>query len=80
MATTPTRRSSGPRAELGERLRGLAPLAQFTLSAEAMRPLVADVSAVGVAAFVAGLAYECRCNYRMVADQAVFTRRPSTGG
>jgi len=79
MLTTRTRRTPSPRAELGERLRGLAPMAQFTLSAEAMRPLVSDAGAVGVAAFVAALAYECRCNYRMVADQVVFTRRPANG-
>jgi len=79
MATTRTLRMPSPRADLGERLRGLAPLAQFTLSAEAMRPLVGDASAVAVAAFVAALAYECRCNYRMVDDQAVFTRWPLHG-
>jgi len=79
MGTTRTVRTTSPRAALGETLRRLAPLAQYTLTSEAMRPLLADAGVASVAAFVAALAYECRCNYRMVDDQAVFTRWPLHG-
>ena len=79
MGSTRTVRTLSPRAALGESLRRLAPSAQYTLSCAAMRPLLADDGVASIAAFVAALAYECRCNYRMVDDQAVFTRRALNG-